>query len=185
MTTPETIECELRAFVADDEHARLLERLRSDGAYAGEDDQETWYFEGNGDPDLRIQRNTKGSKIWYKDGKMHAEARREIEVPCRSADDFGNLEALFTALGYRVAIKWFRRRHAFTLGDISIALDDTRGYGKVVEFEKLCLPHEREAALKGLTAKMAEYGIAPSPKEEFERRYAAYKKDWRALTGEA
>ena len=185
MTTPIDIECEIRAFVTDGEYAGLLDRLRTIAMYAGQDDQVTYYFEGNGNPDLRIQRNAQGSKIWYKGGKMHEDARREIEILCHGVDDFRKLEELFLALGYRIAIKWFRVRHVFKLGGVTVTLDDTKGYGKIIEFEKLCLDHEREAALTELRLKMHELGVTPTPKEDFDRRYAEYKKDWRTLTGEA
>ena len=185
MNTPIDIECEIRAFVTDGEYAALLDRLRTIAMYAGQDDQVTYYFEGNGDPDLRIQRNAHGAKIWYKGGKMHEDARREIEILCHGDGDFEKLESLFLALGYRVSIKWFRARHVFKLGAITVTLDDTKGYGKIIEFERICLEHDREAALIELKLKMNELGIAPTPKEEFDRRYAEYKADWRSLTGEA
>lgn len=185
MTTPHDIECEIRAFVTDDRYAELLERLRREAVHEGRDEQVTYYFEGNGDPDLRIQRNARGGKIWYKGGKMHEEARREIEIPFDKEDAFGKFEELFLALGYRVSIKWFRARETFRLGDITVTLDDTKGYGKIIEFERLCSEEGREAALEELKTAMDGFGIAPSPKEEFDRRYAAYKKDWRSLLGEA
>ncbi|HJV32548.1 MAG TPA: CYTH domain-containing protein [Patescibacteria group bacterium] len=185
MTTPQDIECEIRAFVTDDQYGGLLERLRREAAHEGRDEQVTYYFEGNGDPDLRIQRNARGGKIWYKGGKMHEDARREIEIPFETEGAFGKFEELFLALGYRVSIKWFRARETFKLGGVTVTLDDTKGYGKIVEFERLCAEDGREAALAGLKEAMAGYGIAPTPKEEFDRRYAAYKADWRSLLGEA
>ena len=185
MTTPIDIECEIRSFVTDGEYDELLERLKRTATYAGKDEQVTYYFAGNGDPDLRIQRNASGGKIWYKGGKMHEEARREIEVPFGHDGSFERLGELFLALGYRVSIKWYRERHTFRLGDVTITLDDTRGYGKIVEFEILCREDGRQAALDGLKARMREFEIEPTPKEEFDRRYAEYKSNWRALLGEA
>lgn len=178
------IECELRTFVDDGVFASLRERFARGGSASGEDEQVTYYFEGNGDPDIRIQRNSRGAKIWYKGGKMHEEARREIEIPCRG-EDFERLEELFVALGYRVSIKWFRTRMTYALGEVTATLDDTRGYGKIVEFEIACPEEGREAALGKLRDLMASYGLEPSPKEEFDRRYAAYKSEWRKLLGEA
>jgi predicted adenylyl cyclase CyaB len=185
MTHPIDIECEIRAFVTDGEYAGLLERLKAIAIDAGQDDQTTYYFEGNGDPDLRIQRNGHGAKIWYKGGKMHEDARREIEILCRGDGDFEKLEALFLALGYRISIKWFRARHVFKLDGITVTLDDTKGYGKIIEFERICQEHERDAVLTELKLKLNELGIVPTPKEEFDRRYAEYKANWRSLTGEA
>jgi len=116
---------------------------------------------------------------------MHEDARREIEILCHGDGDFEKLESLFLALGYRVSIKWFRSRHVFKLDGITITLDDTKGYGKIIEFEKICLEHGRDEALTELKLRMGEFGIAPTPKEDFDRRYADYKTRWRALLGEA
>jgi len=185
MNTPIDIECEIRAFLTDEEHASLLEKLRGTGISADEDEQVTYYFEGNGDPDLRIQRNSLGAKIWYKDGKMHEDSRREIEIACGGGDAFGRLEQLFVALGYRVSIKWLRKRRTFKLDDITVTLDDTKGYGKIVEFERVCREDEREKAVLDLKLKMRELGISPTPKDVFARRYEDYKKNWRNLLGEA
>jgi len=183
MPDPINIECEIRAFLTDGQYDRLSEKLGGIAGPAGEDEQVTYYFEGNGDPDLRIQRNSTGAKIWLKKGRMHDEARPEIELPCRR-EDFGALEQLFSALGYAVSIKWFRKRRLYRLADVTVTLDDTRGYGKIVELEKLCLENEREAALDRLRALMRELGIEPTPKEAFDLKYAEYKRDWRELTGE-
>ncbi len=184
MDADRMIECELRAFVDDGTFASLRERFGKDGVASNPDEQVTYYFESNGDPDIRIQRNGRGAKIWYKGGKMHEEARREIEIPCRG-EDFGRLEELFVALGYRVSIKWFRTRMTYAIGEVTATLDDTRGYGKIVEFEIACPEEGRGEALAALRSTMAAYGIEASPKEEFDRRYAAYKSDWRRLLGEA
>lgn len=184
MVTPINIECEIRAFVTDGEYVALLDRLRTIATYAGQDDQVTYYFEGNGDPDLRIQRSSVGSKVWLKKGRMHEEARQEIELRCQG-DDFDTLEKLFLALGYTIAIKWFRKRRLYKLGGVTVTLDDTKGYGKIIELEKICLEDERNAALSELKTLMSELGIAPTPKEDFDLRYKYYKENWRLLTGEA
>jgi predicted adenylyl cyclase CyaB len=175
------IECEIRAFVTDEQYVQLSETLDRIADFGGADEQVTYYFEGHGNPDLRIQRNAAGSKIWLKQGRMHEEARREIELICQS-DDFDTLEQLFLALGYRVSIKWFRQRRTYTLDDITITLDDTRGYGKIIELEKLCRESDRAASLVQLKALMSELGIDTTPKEEFDKRYLDYKEHWREST---
>jgi predicted adenylyl cyclase CyaB len=183
MPDPINIECEIRAFLTDEQYDRLSEKLAGIAEADGEDEQVTYYFEGNGDPDLRIQRNSTGAKIWFKKGRMHDEARLEIELPCRR-EDFGTLEQLFSALGYAVSIKWFRKRRLYRLEGVTVTLDDTRGYGKILELEKVCFEGERDEALGLLKARMSELGIEPTPKEAFDLRYAEYKRNWRELTGE-
>lgn len=184
MATPINIECEIRAFLTDEQYDRLSEKLGRVAMFGGEDEQVTYYFQGNGDPDLRIQRRSNGSKIWLKKGRMHDEARPEIELPCQS-DDFPTLENLFLALGYTISVKWFRQRRLYKLDGITITLDDTKGYGKIIELEKVCFEEERDTALGALKTQMHELGIAPTPKAEFDLRYKNYTENWRALTGEA
>lgn len=175
------IECELRAFITKEQYDRLVADLRREGMFGGEDNQVTYYLSGG--QDLRIQRNDIYAKVWMKKGAMHDEAREEIEVRC-PRDEFENLEALFLALGHAVEIKWFRKRVNFKLQDISVALDDTKGYGYVIEAEKICFPHERNETLESLKAALKGFGIEPTPKEEFDRKYAYYKEHWKELAGE-
>lgn len=181
MPSPINVECELRAFVTPERYQDLIEKFSRIAMSGGADEQVTYYFEGNGDPDLRIQRHAYGSKIWMKKGKLHDEAREEIEIECKR-EDFETLENLFVALGYRISIKWFRLRHRFKWDGISVMLDHTRGYGHILELEKLCTANEREGALAELRAKFEELGVPITPKEEFEKAYARYKAGWRELT---
>jgi len=173
------IECELRAFISPEQYEQLLARLKQEGEHGGEDEQVTYYFDGG--RDLRIQQNSRYAKIWLKSGAIHDEAREEIEVRC-PREEFGNLEKLFAALGYQTEIKWFRRRHHFKYRGLTVALDDTRGYGRIIELEKICAPEGREVALAELRTAMAGLGIGLTPKEEFDRKYQDYKKNWRDLT---
>jgi predicted adenylyl cyclase CyaB len=175
------IECEIRAFVTEEQYEQLSETLGRIAEFGGEDEQVTYYLEGNGNPDLRIQRNAAGSKVWLKKGRMHDEARGEIELHCQS-DDFETLEQLFLALGYGVSIKWFRKRRLYALDGITVTLDDTKGYGKIIELERLCGENERAAALVQLKSLMSELGVDTTPKEEFDRRYRIYKEHWQQMT---
>lgn len=181
MSSPINVECELRALITPEQYEALAERFARIAMVGSADEQVTYYFEGNGDPDLRIQKHAYGAKIWLKKGKLHDEAREEIEVECRR-EDFETLERLFEALGYRVSIKWFRLRRNFQWDGISVMLDHTKGYGHILEMEKLCAPDERENALKELRAKFEEIGVPITPKEEFDRRYARYRERWKELT---
>jgi len=178
--SPINIECELRSFVTEEQFNELFERFKRIAMYGGEDHQITYYFSGNGDPDLRIQKSDRDSKIWMKKGRLHDEAREEIEVHCQPGD-FEKLERLFTALGYEVVIKWYRTRHVFKLDGVAVTLDDTKGYGRIIELEKVCYEHERDRTLEELRAKMNEIGVPITPREEFDAKYAWYKEHWREL----
>jgi len=97
------IECELRSFLTKERFDVLRERLSLEGEHVGTDDQVTYYYDGP--KDLRIQKNGSYAKVWLKKGKMHDEAREEVEI--RTAkENFDALDELFRTLGYGVSIEW-------------------------------------------------------------------------------
>jgi predicted adenylyl cyclase CyaB len=205
------IECEIRSFITKEQFEKLLNffiLLRSDEAFTtaktmkerleGQaDEQVTCYLkrEGEKDCDLRIQQNKDYSKIWMKKGKVHDESREEIEIRF-AREDFKKLEKLFLMLGYEVEIKWFRTRRAFKWNDIDVCLDYTRGYGYIIELEKIYreeekgvtgikFQKERDSISYYLKSKMAELGVALTPREEFDSKYIYYKENWKKLTIES
>ena len=173
------IEVELRSFISEGQFNALLDFFASNSKKLKEDDQVTHYFEAPSD--LRIQKNRFYSKVWLKKGNLHDDSREEIEIRCKT-EDFENLEQLFSALGYPVSIKWFRKRHEFDWEGITVCLDFTKGYGYIIEFEKMCLESEKEQAVSLLREKCASLGILPSKREEFDERFRNYKEHWKTLT---
>ena len=130
----------------------------------GVENQISYYF--SGDRDLRIQKSDKSAKIWLKKGEMHADSREEIEVKF-DVSQFENAENLFKVLGYEVKIKWFRKRSTFSWKGISVMLDDTKGYGRIIELEKMCKENEKEKIIGMLKNKLALLKIAETQKSEF------------------
>ena len=131
---------------------------------------------------IRIQKNDTHSKIWIKIGKsLHDPIHEEIEIKF-AKKDFEALEKAMAVMGFAPKIKWFRLRHTFKWRGISVMLDRTRGYGNIIELEKMCSKRESKAALILLEKKLAELGIKRTGPEEFNRRYAYYKRNWRNLT---
>lgn len=174
------IECEIRSFITKDQYRKLMRFFKKEATFLGEDDQITYYFDAK--QDLRIQQNNNFSKIWLKKGKIHDERREEIEIKC-AREDFKKLEELFLTLGYRVEIKWFRERHTFRWDGIDVMLDYTRGYGYIIELEKISSKKDEKTTLNYLKEKMREIGVPLTPKEEFERNYQYYKNNWKKLLG--
>jgi predicted adenylyl cyclase CyaB len=172
------IECEIRTFLTPEQYEQLAGRLKKEAEFLGEDDQVTYYFDAP--EDLRIQKNDHYSKVWLKKGAIHDEHREEIEVKY-DKDDFEKLEQLFAALGYGVTIKWFRKRLSFRWGDIDVALDHTKGYGYILELEKMATEEDKEQTVAYLKQKLGELGIPPTPKEEFDKKYQHYKDHWQEL----
>lgn len=174
----QNIEVELRSFISEEKYEELLQFFTDSGEMINKDYQETYYFDAP--TDLRIQKNNSFSKIWLKKGKIHDEFREEIEVKF-PREDFEKLEKLFLTLGFSVQIKWFRDRYEFSWNDIKVCLDYTKGYGNILEMEKLCDEKEKESALEIIKQKFKELNIEITPKEEFDAKYKHYKENWKVL----
>lgn len=179
------IEVEIRSFIDEAKYKELIERFKKEAQFLGEDEQVTYYFDCP--EDLRIQKNANYSKVWLKKGNLHDDHREEIEIRC-AKDDFEKLEQLFLTLGYMPQIKWFRKRHSFKwaclpegMGEIEVAIDCTRGYGYIIELEKMSSEAEKESALAMLKGKLGEIGVPLTPKEEFAKKFEYYKTNWQEL----
>ena len=172
------IEVEVRSFITEDKYKELIDFFKKESEFISEDYQETYYFDC--EEDLRIQRNNSYSKVWLKKGKIHDDHREEIEIK-HPKEDFEKLEKLFLSLGYSVEIKWFRNRHTFKWQGISVMVDHTRGYGHIIELEKMSTEEEKDSVLNELKSKMDSLGIEISSKEEFKDKFNYYKANWREL----
>ncbi|MEK6888961.1 MAG: CYTH domain-containing protein [Nanoarchaeota archaeon] len=173
------IEVEIRAFISKEKYFELLDFFKKSAKLLYGDNQETHYFKAP--VDIRIQKNEFYSKIWLKKGAMHSEQREEIEIKC-DKDDFDKLQNLFKSLNYETEIKWFRKRSAFEWKGITITLDYTKGYGYIIELEKLSNEKDKDSALNLLKEKLSELNIQQTPKEEFDKAYQNYKQNWKTLT---
>ena len=89
---------------------------------------------------------------------------------------------LFNALGNNIEIKWIRKRNEFDLNGIKVCIDYTKGYGYIIELEKLSSEEEKDKVLIELKDKLNELNIPLTPREEFDERYNYYKENWRRLT---
>ena len=173
-----SIEVEIRSFISKEKFDDLLDFFKKNASLVKEDYQETFYFDC--DQDLRIQRNNFFSKICLKKGNIHDDYREEIEIKF-DRDEFEKLEKLFLSLGYNVEIKWFRKRFEFKWDDIKVCLDYTKGYGYIIELEKICSENKKELEFEKLKQKLKSLGIEITPKEEFNKKFLYYKKNWRSL----
>lgn len=173
-----SIEVEIRSFISKEKYFELLDFFKENAELKKEDYQETFYFDC--DEDLRIQKNNLKSKIWMKKGKLHDEQREEIEIEF-DKEKFNELENLFLALGYNVEIKWFRKRKQFLWKGITVCIDNTLGYGYIIELEKMSDEKSKEENLIFLKNKMKELEIKITPKEEFNKKFEYYKNNWKDI----
>ncbi len=172
------IEVELRSFISKDKYEELLKYFKENSEFINEDYQETYYFDAK--EDLRIQKNNFFSKIWMKKGKIHDDYREEIEIKF-SKEDFEKLEKLFLSLGYNIQIKWFRTRHTFRWDQVSVMIDFTKGYGYIIEIEKMSNEENKNNDLEILKNKFKDLQIEVTLKEEFNNKYNYYKENWKDL----
>lgn len=172
------IEVEVRSFLTKEQYDELSISLTSLGELSATDVQESYYF--SGEQDLRIQRNSSGAKIWMKKGNMHDNFREELEIPIEK-EYFPTLEALFLALGYTIEIKWYRTRKVYQWDDVTVCLDDTLGYGYIIELERMTTKEDAKDVHRQLQQKLQSLGVTQSPKEEFTQRFSHYKTHWRTL----
>ena len=171
------IEVELRSFVTQEEYARLHELLAREGELLEKTHQETWYFDR--DSNLRLVRGDQKGKICLKKGLTHDEGREEIEIPL-AREDVDKAHDLLKALGHEVVVLWLRDRRRYMWQGIDVALDNTKGYGMILELELLVPPEEEAAAKERLHGVFSQLGISPTSKEEFATKYADYLETWKA-----
>lgn len=172
------IEAEIRSFITKEQYEELMEFFMREAKLLKEDEQETHYFDAK--EDIRIQKNKFFSKIWMKKGYMHSESREEIEIKT-DKEDFEKLQKIFAAAGHNVKIKWLRKRHEFSWNDISVCLDYTKGYGYIIELEKMCSENDKEETIDLLKQKLAQLQIKLTSREEFERQFKYYEQNWKNL----
>ena len=172
------IETEVRSLISKEKFEELLDFFKQNAEFKKEDYQETFYFDCK--EDLRIQRNNFYSKIWMKKGKIHDPHREEIEVKF-DKDEFENLEKLFLSLGYNIEIKWFRKRFQFLWDNITVCLDYTKGYGYIIELEKMCSEDEKEKEFELIKEKLQSLDVEITPREGFDKKFKYYKENWNSL----
>ena len=172
------IEAELRSFISEEQFNKLLDFFKQNAELEKQDSQKTYYFDC--EEDLRIQKSDSHSKVWLKKGNIHDNSREEIEIKFPK-EKFEQLEKLFLFLGMNIQIKWFRKRNQFNWNGIKVCLDYTKGYGHIIELEKLCSEEEQEKILQELKTKFKELNIEITPREEFEKKFNYYKENWKQL----
>lgn len=172
------IEVEVRTFLTKNQYNMLKRFFRKNAKFVEKSHQETIYFDTK--QDFRIQKSGNYSKIWMKGGNMHDEKREELEIKF-AKEDFEPMLKLLNGLGFKNSIKWLRERNTFLWNGTSVMLDSTKGYGYILELEKISDSKNKEKALKELKLLMNFLGLSQTPKEEFEKKYSYYKKHWKTL----
>ena len=61
-------------------------------------------------------------------------------------------------------------------------LDFTKGYGYIIELEKMSSEDNKEKEYENLRQKLKSLGIEITSKEEFDKKFLYYKENWKILT---
>lgn len=174
------IEVEARSFVSDEQFAEIRKMLDAGYDFVRELKEVTVYF--TGEKDLRMRKNETEASVILKEGKIHDDFRKEFEIGIK-LEDFDDMVGLFRSLGYEIEIEWYRNRLEYEKDGVMLLLDDTRGYGKILELEKMAEEGAEAQAHGELEAMMTGFGIGKlTTREEFNARYEDYKQNWKTLT---
>jgi predicted adenylyl cyclase CyaB len=169
------LEVELRSFITEQQYDDLFHRFLVQGQLVEHSRQITHYIDHK--IDTRIQLSTFGGKVWQKLGNMHDLARKEREVMMSRLDAQTMLE-IFQGLGFKIKVSWYRERQIFKLGEIAASLDNTIGYGRILEVEIRCNEHEVNEKQNSLLTFLKEIDIHPSSKAVFDKAFAEYIEHW-------
>lgn len=64
---------------------------------------------------------------------------------------------------------------------ITVCLDFAKGYGYIIELEKMSDEENKENVLRELKQKLSDLDIEETSKEIFNEKYNFYKENWRNL----
>lgn len=175
------IEVEIRSFLTEEQYKNLLTYFKENAEFVKEENDETEYYADQGA--VRIRRTDNSAKLVLKTGNIHDEFREEHEIKIQHSD-FPLFQKMFSKLKIPKQIKWQRHKHTFNWKGITAELGNNKGYGYIIELEKLTTPENKTLALQELKQKLSELKIPITPKEEFEKAYENYKNNWKNLLEE-
>ena len=174
------IEVEVRSLITKGEYKRLLEKLDKEAKFVDVIKEETVYLSFNNKKDLRLRRSEKEAFLILKKGKLHDSFRQEFKIRF-AREDFGELEELLRVLDYKAKVRWFRKRRLYLWNKIKVFLDDTKGYGFIIELEKIGRVEEAKKIYKNLKNKLKSLGIKITPKKVFNEKFEYYKNNWQKI----
>jgi len=172
------IEVEVRSFISDFEYKNLIRKLNKIAKFRGKINEETVYC---GSEKLRIRRDKNASYLILKSGKIHQDFRKEIEIEFKR-EDFEKMKEILNKIGFPVKAIWKRKRLIFDWKGTKVFLDDTKGYGKIIELEKITDEKNKEKVFLDLKSKLIKLGIKKiTPKKVFDQKLKNYLKNWQKL----
>lgn len=173
------IEVEVRSFVDDVQFSNIKNILDRDFEFTKELREVTVYF--SGEKDLRMRKNEDGAYVILKEGKIHDDFREELEIKI-DKKDFNDMIKLFRSLGFEIEIEWRRSRLEYRNAEMKLLLDDTEGYGKILELEQMVEEGKEKESYEMLLGEIKKLGVKQiTSKQEFNEKFEYYKKNWKDL----
>ena len=80
-------------------------------------------------------------------------------------------------MGLDIEIKWLSDRKQFNWDGIKVCLDNTKGYGYIIELEKITNKLKQGKVLEELKQKLRELNITLTPREKFEEKFDYNKRN--------
>lgn len=172
------IEVEVRALISKNDFLRLKKFFDKKAEFLNHHKDETVYFDSDGRTRLRLEKNR--SYFVHKSGKIHDRHREELEIELKKSD-FLSAQKFMEFLGKPVVVKWIRERFVWRFNGLKIYLDNSRGYGRIFELEAVVAPKDGEKSYQKMLEIFKSLNIKPTPKEEIQKHYEHYLKNWRRL----
>lgn len=173
-----TVEVEARSFVTPKKWRELNQYFKKHGRLVEANFDQTVYFDAPKDLRTRLDKNS--AFLILKEGRIHDEGREEIEIALPKKS-FADLENLLERLGFKVKIRWYRKRRVYQWRGVRVYLGITLGYGQVIELEKMVTLEGKDKVHQRLTKMLEGLKVDITPKEEFEKRFAHYAQNWPSL----
>jgi len=175
-----TIENEVRGLISPDKYQDLIHFFSREGELTKVDEQLTCYFKG--EQELRIQQNDSHAFAQVKIGGINNEQKQKITVRY-TREQFPELQALFRGLGYEVDSVWKRKRHEFQWGGVKVTVNDTFGYGCLIDMEVMS-QEQNPDIVKDLKIKFRSLGIEPTTQEVMDNKFEWYQRHWKVFLPE-
>ena len=173
-------EVEVRTFITNEDYDRLLRFFKENAEYRGRREEETLYFDC--DHDIRLRRTGDEVKVMFKKGETHDEIREGFEVNI-SPEHFDTMLEIFQGFGWNISIKWKRRREVFSWKGFRVLVDDSEGYGKILEIGKKDAK-DKEKTLEQIKELLKELKVPETLKDTFRQKYEWYSRNWQRLLSE-
>lgn len=172
------IEVEARCLITEQKYNQLVKYFNKNAKLLEKFHDETAYIDGK--ENMRLRRDEKHSYIILKSGKIHDEFREEIEIKA-DKKDFEKLEKLFCQINHPVSVYWDRNRRVYLWSGFKTFLDKSKGYGCMIELEKICNSKTQNNAYNKMLKLLDLIDLKPTNKLELNKKFNFYLKNWKKL----